>query len=163
MKTAKNTTVLLLFYLLGFFSGCTTTLTDKELGKYKPKFSKEVGIAVDELDKLVLTFNSTKPPFSGGTIGVCHLAQGTIEIDPSYWYLEARDKYSKRALIYHEIAHCLCKIGHDDTMLKDSCPSSLMHSSTTSEKCYEAHWDDYMKDIKKKCDESIAYRILKGF
>lgn len=83
----------------------------------------------------------------GAVIGRCQPFLQNISIDPIYWneatYIE------RKALIFHELSHCLLWKMHDNEIRKDFCPKSIMHHSMPNLFCLQKHWNNYILDILK--------------
>lgn len=59
-----------------------------------------------------------------------------------------------RALVSHELMHCLCDaLDHDDRKFVDGCPVSMLNTYTVSHQCLAKHYDDYNKDMRLKCSK----------
>lgn len=118
----------------------------------------------------------------GDVIGTCYYALGFREIDIDMEFFESASEIRKKALIFHELAHCYCKRGHDwaegqdypngllmfikriqnnipwclskdnPGYLEDGCSSSLMHPIILGTECLQKHWDHYTKEMFDRCD-----------
>jgi hypothetical protein len=111
-------------------------------------------------------------------IGVCYdnIFSRKIEIDRDFWTYSSY--IDKQVLINHELAHCVCNLEHsdipepenlnffqkiyykikswfveDDNNFEDGCPKSWMNSSIVSSQCSYAHYIEYVKDIKNRCQQ----------
>ena len=111
-------------------------------------------------------------------VGVCYYFSSgdrEIEIDSTYW--QAASEIRKRALVYHELAHCLCNRHHNhrngdyreskreedpqsdwgaedfekNGYFQDHCATSLMHPRMQSDKCVKDHFNYYMDELFEGC------------
>lgn len=153
---------------------------DPKLEPYLVRFLKIVGPNTDPEILKGLTMGLSVTNFlSGSAVGVCYyskLPDGGREISISYWDFHMYDENAKESLVFHELAHCLCNIGHSHAegaygtpqeersrpsnekvrergYLADGCPSSLMHPIMLDFGCYEAHRELYLNDIYERCNK----------
>jgi hypothetical protein len=70
---------------------------------------------------------------------------GNIDIDPTFWGRSS--EIEKRALIYHEIAHCLWIRFHRNSLDDDKCPISLMHYTIPDYLCLQRKWKHYIIEL----------------
>lgn len=56
----------------------------------------------------------------------------------------------RRALIWHEIGHCIFGLDHDNSLFSDQCPASLMGYRLPSRTCYLAHRLELEADYRSK-------------
>lgn len=149
----KNILILLTFFGIGFFQGCTTT-SDIPEGYQDPRLRPYI------LDTVSLSkgkwkkeeFNDFRIYFKsrvGSVIGTCYLWANEIVIDPTYW--ATAKYYEKISTMIHEIVHCRCKIGHTEEKFEDGCPKSLMHPHSISAYCTEVHLKHYFTEIFERC------------
>lgn len=104
------------------------------------------------LNRLKIYFLTLREEDGDGIIvGKCYPHLGLVEIDPRTWYFSS--KIVAKAILYHELSHCLCYNGHEDKAVrKDGCPVSLMEPSAPSTSCLLIHWEDYKKKLFKDCE-----------
>ena len=148
--------ILLMFFYAGLFSGCSIIkVHDEELKPYVKTFGNTMGIKYSDLKDGRIGFRTLRGSYvlSDSAIGVCHYTPNKIYIDPRHWYRGYISEKSRVALIHHELGHCYCNLVHDNEMRKNGCPVSLMAAYTTSDSCLNLHWDDYIKELKEKCNE----------
>lgn len=91
-------------------------------------------------------------PQNGNVIGVCKRwsdGYAMIEIDPTYWNNTHVSDAQRKALIYHELGHCILNRGHDDSYIASntygSIPKSIMNSYLMDELAYpslQAYYTD---------------------
>lgn len=125
------------------------------------------------------------PDISNSIIGLCDRRNKELLINKKYWNSSSTMELERKALIYHELAHCILNRNHtqphlfpydwitkyENLMLKlgkwkqipplaDGCDGSLMHPSTGSYACLVKHWDYYVHELFQN-DERGAYVIEK--
>ena len=86
----------------------------------------------------------------GRTVGLCFSKLNVVVFD-----VGAYSKFSnieRRALVYHELGHCMCELSHDGAE-GTFCPKSLMYPSTSIKLCYDLNWSKYIKDLREKCQK----------
>lgn len=92
---------------------------------------------------------------SGTTAGMCtyykkHPELNYIRVSRTFW--KNADKLTKKALLFHELTHCVgLYYGHDNRYkISNYCPTSIMNSWIPDIGCLDYYWKDYMKDIQTK-------------
>lgn len=147
--------VILLVVLTSFsLHSCTTiTMKDRELIPYANKFIFDMDLDESDLSRITLKFSSLGNVAGDEFVklGVCNYLTGIVEIDPGQWYRGGENRTRKKALIYHELGHCICFEDHDDRVMNDSCPVSMMNSQLVPTNCLWKHWDHYIKELRGKC------------
>ena len=81
--------------------------------------------------------------------GICYnwnFGYREIEIDKDQWEDELTED-RKLALIFHELGHCELGLDHNDSLRKDKCPHSLMHSVLVRENCLKKYKEEYLEEI----------------
>lgn len=126
---------------IGLIYGCAGIPADKNLGLYVKQFEHEVGVKA----RGVSLYYKELPEHVAGR---CILGVRIIQIDKDYFstlsYLE------QKALVYHEIVHCVCsEFDHDP--YRSGCGESIMEPSMKSWSCYKRYWNKYIKDLRNKC------------
>ena len=153
--------MLLSFFLIGTMHGCSIMKNPSDV-----KFREEVDVfyTLMQLDKssipdYTVNFQSLPSP----AIGRCYMLTNEIQIDPDYWYRQST-YLQRKSVLYHELAHCICNLGHEEIMMKDSCPSNIMYPSIPSKKCLRKHWGKYIVKLRKAChDNRNSINIMKFF
>lgn len=137
-----------LIYSAGIFIGLNGTDNNTKepvLTSYVESFGKDMNISKERMDSIGYGFRSIDP----GLVGICNNYLHSISIQPSYWF---RTSSLKRiSIIYHELAHCVCKIDHIKGIQKDGCAKSLMAPQIMSTSCIKKHWKKYVAEIKEGC------------
>lgn len=153
-KGILNVGILITVFVLGFLNSCSVVpdRNDSVLDEYVEEFSTYIGTDRQNLSDVTTVFKSTMTEVST-IVGRCYPVTNEVTIDPTYWYERGIGEIQRKSLMFHELVHCHCMEGHDDSMLPDMCPASLMYSKTIQPWCLEEHWDDvYKADLKKKCN-----------
>lgn len=139
---------LVTYPLLLFLIGCGIfTFKEKNDDKtqfipYLRSFIKDSNGKVDNFGILTMELSDLKHP----KIGLCYPGINHIEIDRSYW--NNASKIKRKALIYHELGHCiLYRIMHTEGFRSDGCHSSIMAARITSKYCLKNNWKYYIKEL----------------
>jgi len=117
-----------------------------------PEFAPFVTEFEADFGRSIGNFPVTFAAQSGNVIGVCKIwsdGYRMIEIDPEYWNNLNVSDASRKALIYHELGHCILNRGHDDSYISSptygSIPKSIMNSYLRYELAYpslQAYYTD---------------------
>lgn len=114
----------------------------KTISSYIKQFEKDIGKKVTTR----IYFDNLPERVAGRCFSFLNLVQLNLSSYINY------DEYEKKALIYHELGHCLCGSGHD-VQLKDFCPKSLMYPAMWSSYCYKLKWKIYLSDLRSRCQK----------
>lgn len=127
-------------------SGCATIpeYSEGRLFSYVLSFIRETGADEKRSMSTKLVFTS----LAGTTVGECNPVSNVIRIDPEYWFSTSTD-LEKKALIYHEMIHCVTFFFHLDEKLDDDCPSSIMSPELPNDECLDSHAKEYLEDLKR--------------
>lgn len=127
-----------------------------------------------DVKKLSVAFSEQE----GNTVGVCWnaLVWKEIEVDNFFWKFAS--PLRKKALIYHELGHCLLHRGHDNESegfyafleklgiytpkvkeFSDGCPKTIMVTHMLSEKCLQRHMPHYEKELFKGLEKKRYSRV----
>lgn len=139
---------LLIGYILGSFTSCSLIKHQEELTKYTKMFIEESGGVIEQKDieNISLRFGNLDYP----KLGMCYYNINTIMIDKDEFFKSG--SFSKKGLIFHELGHCVCKLGHNNQNRMDSyCPESLMNKYLPSEWCLAKYWKEYIGDLYFNC------------
>lgn len=146
-------TRLITLTILIFIVGCgqpTTTVTDPE-GRTKevppirrdhaPEFASFVKSFEDEYFKdagsiLMLLTDDVTPAHAVGTCDGGY----TVRIRKSFWLISS--DLTKKALIYHELGHCILRRHHNNALYPDGCPKSIMNAYLVTDSCYNSHLNE---------------------
>ena len=157
LRSIVRISLLLTFFMWGVFYGCSTVPkgpTDSVLTSYVDRFVEDMNFHPDVMEEFSVNFRTMQVSANDNRriIGVCNRYTKHIGIDPTFFYDKNETEKRKTALIYHELAHCICYSGHQDTKMEDGCPTTIMHSSLASNKCLQRHWNHYKKELYKRCE-----------
>lgn len=87
-------------------------------------------------------------------VGVCYsyfwgaggpARKSYIEIKKGWW--ERATSHSREALILHELGHCVLHRRHDDRMLADGTPASIMHTFLIEGHVYGGNKKYYLHEL----------------
>lgn len=81
----------------------------------------------------------------GRTAAVCQIGRG-VAVDPVFWAGAVERK--RKALIYHELTHCIYRIGHRGKTYPDGCPQSLMNPILPTLECLERYELEYYQQLR---------------
>lgn len=101
-------------------------------------------------DKLSIGFAE----LMGTGVGVCYRTldgHNEIELDILAWSLYP--EIMRRALMMHELAHCVCNLPHTETRLSDDCPTDYLAPKMAAPRCYAIHRSEYDNLLSKQCKE----------
>lgn len=116
------------------------TYTDPEFVEYLEEFEAEYSV---NLKNYPIHLQQLAP----NKIGQCSYPE--IQIDPEQWAKLSDRK--RRVTIFHELGHCVLKLGHDEEWVVDEVgqvvPRSLMYPSIRDELAYERNWQYYKDEL----------------
>jgi len=131
------------------FSLPSESYIEEEFLPYVEYFNHEYGKSVFDMN-LVIKFADLK----GATAGECQrlvsvLTKKTIKrrifIDAKIWdHLEEIERIN---LVFHELGHAIPALSHNNELLTDRCPKSIMYPEIISPTCLELHFEDYLKEV----------------
>lgn len=166
---------------LGTFVSCTMIMNNNiKITPEYPGVDPKVALYVDEWLSLAkergLLFDNVvtvgfKDINRGDVIGMCNYGMGFREVDLDNKFWRESTEISKRALVDHELTHCYCYRGHDfgngqeyedaerdikdpskkDGFFIDRCPTSLMFPYIVEDRCFLAHYPDYINEVFNRC------------
>lgn len=115
-----------------------------ELLPYVEEFSASIftidnPFSIDFIDKLWDNPN---------IIGWCGSPPPVIRIQTAWWQGNVDNQLIRYALIVHELGHCVLQRDHDDNLLDDGCPESIMNSFLPSSECLVKHHLDYLTEMR---------------
>ena len=85
-----------------------------------PEFTKFVEMFESDYGHSIGNFPITFSAQNGNVVGVCKVwtdGYRQIEIDPTYWNNMNVPDSKRKALIYHELGHCILNRGHDSSTI----------------------------------------------
>lgn len=183
----RHLLMLILFVTSTAFAGSIFPAIDNEYQGEVLDFINDSNGKVGVRQFGTLTIGSARlswsdPDSKSGVIGLCYwlpLGPNRIEIDSQFWTVS--EDISRKALMYHELGHCVCSRDHTpveaewligllnslgvehirSTKLFDGCPKSLMHPYLPSEDCLKRHWGHYKEELFKSCvPDSWIFRSI---
>lgn len=114
---------------------------DADFAPYFQEFLKEGGKNRD-VRNLAITFGDVP----SGVDAICYHIGKSVIVSPGKF--EAFSDIRKKALIFHELGHCvLGRFKHNDALLADGCPASLMAETTPKNDCLNTHWEEYVREL----------------
>ena len=147
--------ILLAMFAWGFVSACSSfKVQDKHMVPYIEKFTEEMDVEKDDVDKFSVSFLTLPVNEEKKTkiLGICNPLTRSITIDPTFWYSMFEPKIRRTALIYHELTHCVCEqYVHDDMIMDDGCPTTIMNTKLPISKCLRKYWDEYVEELQERC------------
>lgn len=134
--------ILLLLISSGvYLYSCSGVPSDEVFDLDVESFKNEIGVDASDVK---FFFTNLNPP----TVGRCFPGIKMVQIDLSF-YLRA-SPIERRALVYHELGHCSCNLFiHSEPEM--FCGKSLMIPYMLGRDCYNARWNEYIKDLKELC------------
>lgn len=115
---------------------------DPRVEIYKNDFEHETLRNADSITiELVDNLYSNNPEI----IGYCYRTEHLIKIRHDFWI--NADPLSRKAVVYHELGHCLLSRSHRDDLLSDNCPKSLMNAGLPPVKCLYVHYNEYVQEL----------------
>lgn len=97
-------------------------------------------------DNLVITFGDTSP---GGptAVGFCRMGGYTprVTIDKTFWDKSNEDM--RYELIYHELGHCILGREHNNAVLVNHRPASIMNSHLFNPNIIKQNHDYYIREL----------------
>ena len=137
-----NKILLLIALTVGFF-GCERVLPNHEIDRFTKEFERDTGVKVERVNFFLTNL-------SGKKVGTCYPGIKLITLDKSYY--NSTGYFSRKALVYHELGHCVCNIlTHVEPRTTAICQDSLMVPAIEFEECYKMYWDKYVRDLKARC------------
>ena len=159
--------ILMLIFLAGAGTSCSLFVPremDSVLKPYVIKFSADMGIPMNNLEKITVRFKSLSDVDAdneeGSVIGRCDYSKSEVTIDPDFFYSMGTTERRRVALIHHELGHCYCYEGHNDSVREDGCPVSIMNSMLPGYMCLRKHWESYKRELKDRCSSGNLLKTL---
>ncbi len=130
--------------------------TGPEFAVFVHQFEADYGISIGNFP---IMFGDQ----SGNVIGVCQMwsdGYRQIQIDPGFWNNTNVSDARRKALIYHELGHCILNRGHDDAYIPSatygSIPRSIMNSYLRYELAYPDLQPYYINELFHPGSTSVA-------
>lgn len=138
-------TILLLLILTGCNGFEVAKFIDPTFVKYVRSYQRNYTTYYDGS----IVFNSMLSP---GYYAVAHRRyvngelQMDIEVQPENW--KEITEIQREFLIYHELSHALYGANHDNEMLSNGCPKSIMNAYLQEDDCYERMTSYYIEELR---------------
>lgn len=120
-----------------------------DLVEYVDLFKSETGIEFHNTDIFLSMF-----PKSSIRNGLCYPAIGVNSLNIS---IEAWQESNKEQLIAHELGHCVLGLEHNDLLLQDNCPASIMHPVNISLDCWNRYKTMYYQELIDKYNKTGGF------
>jgi len=124
-----------------YLYSCSGTPANDKVDHIVKQFEKDTGVKVENT---LIYFTKLE----GKAVGRCFPAVKIIQLDLEFY--NNASTISKKALVYHELGHCVCNImkhAKEGTF----CGDSLMTPTMQDDWCYRTKWNLYIKDLKERC------------
>ena len=130
-------------------TGCGATYSDDlngvymdaEFEPYFHEFLREGHLA--NVDRIGIFFGETP---AGKTAQCYPIGSPTIVVSRAIF--ENMTEAKRKALIFHELGHCvLGRLFHNDSKFDDGCPASFMYYVPPSDNCLRTHWEEYVREL----------------
>jgi len=135
---------------LGVFygTGCSSVpiKTERTFYPYMIQFANITGVNKTNLKETKIQFR----PREGATVGTCNWFHNYILVDPLYWFDQATEP-ERVALMWHELAHCVCYAGHKEGHFSDGCPRHIMNPILPGDSCMRKHEETYREELRNAC------------
>jgi len=125
---------------------------DEELLPYIKEFQREYPFSLSRIRAEIQDLPDNYAGFCNNfLVGENQLSKGLIRIDKEY-FEENNERYGipnlpNKALIYHELGHCILDLDHDESEIHPGVPASLMNPSTIRESILREWEDHYFKEL----------------
>jgi hypothetical protein len=96
------------------------------------------------VNNLIMRF---APNIDGTQTAFCDMTEmvPTITIERTYW--DMSPEVIKKALIYHELGHCVLHQPHRDAYVSPYLPMSIMNTWMVEDYYLEVYWDNYVNEL----------------
>ena len=138
---------ILTFLVLGILVTCCgpqPIIVEPLLADYVKEFELEYWVENNSSVTIV--------PIEGSHIGRCiKYTDGSrlIEIDSEFFQKNQNNYYVMQQLMYHELGHCVLDLGHNDQLLANGYPVSIMYPWAFGHMYYyEINNDYYVEQLK---------------
>lgn len=130
--------------------GCAGVNVDPELKGYIDEFDREIGT-----NSFV---NATFVPYmpnktESNLLGVCLysgsvFAPNTIQVDRGDW--DFMTDTERKQLMWHELGHCVLGLKHDETILEDGYPKSIMFPQLMPDFIWNLRFDRFKEELSNR-------------
>jgi hypothetical protein len=79
------------------------------------------------------------------TLGVCYMGTGQIRINQNLW--RVLNNLSREELIFHELGHCLFNRYHENSLLPNGRPASIMNQYHLGATIYSGNYRYYLEEF----------------
>lgn len=117
-------------------------VVDPAFVSYVKMFESNIGVSASRVS---VSFKALAAPF----IGECEVfgPNLSVHVDPDFWGRATEDE--REELIYHELAHCAMDLDHDERIMPNGCPSSIMNSYQL-DACFPRYKPYYIDELRSK-------------
>lgn len=138
MKTLTILTVLL------SLTACGKAYQAPEVAEFVQEFESTYNMSVGNIP---ITMSDDMPLTIYGKC-VMSSTQRVIAINSYLWPRLPEER--RKALIFHELGHCVLMRGHDDRVYEqDGCPKSIMSSALMAAACIDRHKVELIAELVK--------------
>ena len=168
----KNLLILVLIFSVESCASTRIKVIEPEFQDYANDFINLVPEYKDKVYALGIGFKTfSKESNLAGQCTYNIFYGNSIGINRKYW--ESASPTSKYFTMLHELAHCVCYVGHSESTtgwlgvmeeilfkigiwkkkgyLWDGCPASIMHPSEFGDSCSWRHYYYYVEELKNSC------------
>lgn len=85
------------------------------------------------------------PPGGGVQVGVCEFGSRTVTLLKAKWDISTHE--TQKALLFHELGHCVFNRAHKSDLYDDNCPKSIMNPYVVSDICFQRHAEDLLNEL----------------
>lgn len=121
----------------------TTASVDSALKPYFSLFERSIGASTWDI-------SGKFAPLEDGTVGECQVTKKgrkTVVIDPQFWLDSDQD--GREQLLMHELGHCAKGLEHNNALLSDGCPVSIMYMYVFGQdNCYKLNKQYYFNELR---------------
>ncbi len=141
---ALKSTLLCLFFTSCSIISNKSGHSNEELSPYAKEFFLEGQKRLADFDRINTEIVIQFGELPKGKAGSCKKLKRLVTINPDLWYL--MDSIQRKALVFHELAHCVLGRDHVDSALPRGECVSLMVGNASDSTCY---YDFYSNDWKE--------------
>jgi hypothetical protein len=148
----------ILIFLVSFLFGCVTVASDVKPRSSKtrpvntfidPAFVRYVEDFELAFGKFVDVYMGFEEDLDNGNHGECwRFTDGYREVVINSKGWDRMTILQRRALIFHELGHCVFDMKHDDSLKFDGCAKSLMYPHPISQRCLRQYWRQYESEFQ---------------